>query len=103
MENVDSYCKTVWVASSLAGGQLHQISSGGVRELIALRKKLGMPDTRDQLKECELCDNSEFRPGVTCQAPPRDAAPGTPDAATDPSVEAMVTKIAEQILSQLKP
>ncbi len=99
MENVDSYCKTVWVASSLAGGNLHQISTGGVRELIALRKKLGMPDTRDQLKECELCDNSDFRPGVTCSAPPREAGDGAP---ADPAVEAMVGKIAEQILKQLK-
>jgi L-fuculose-phosphate aldolase len=99
MENVDSYCKTVWVASSLAGGNLHQISTGGVRELIALRKKLGMPDTRDQLKECELCDNSDFRPGVTCSVPPREAGDGVP---ADPAVEAMVGKIAEQILKQLK-
>jgi L-fuculose-phosphate aldolase len=99
LENVDSYAKTVWIAASLAGGQLHQISTGGVRELIALRKKLGMPDTRDQLKECELCDNSDFRPGVVCQPPP-PAPPGA--AGTDPALEALVKKIAEQILQQIR-
>lgn len=102
MENVDSYCKTVWVASSLAGGNLHQISSGGVRELIALRKKLGMPDTRDQLKECELCDNSDFRPGVVCQAPAAGAAGSGDGVPADPAIEGLVAKIAEQILQQLK-
>ena len=105
MENIDSYCKTVWIASQLAGGSLHQISNGGVRELIALRKKLGMPDTRDQLKECELCDNSDFRPGVVCSAPAPSAASGangSPGPASDPAIEALVTKIAEQILAQLK-
>ena len=101
MENVDSYCKTVWIASQLAGGNLHQISTGGLRELIALRKKLGMPDTRDQLKECELCDNSEFRPGAVCQATPGGAS-GTEGPAPDPGIEAMVAKIADQILKQLK-
>ncbi len=98
LENVDSFCRTVWIASQLAGGNLHQITTGGVRELIALRKKLGMPDTRDQLKECELCDNSEFRPGVVCQAPSRngDSASSSPPA--DPALESLVTKIAEEIL-----
>jgi L-fuculose-phosphate aldolase len=104
MENVDSYCKTVWIATQLAGGSLHQISSGGVRELIALRKKLGMPDTRDQLKECELCDNGDFRPGVICQVPTQSGTNrnGKDGAPADPQVEALVAKIAEQILQQLK-
>lgn len=103
MENVDSYCKTVWVASQLAGGNLHQISSGGVRELIALRKKLGMPDTRDQLKECELCDNGDFRPGVTCHPPARtDASASDQGPVLDPALEPLVAKIAEQIWARLE-
>ncbi len=102
MENVDSYCKTVWIASQLAGGSLHQISKGGLRDLIALRKKLGMPDTRDQLKECELCDNSDFRPGVTCHAATGEASPGTGGPAADPGIEAMVARIAGEILGKMK-
>jgi L-fuculose-phosphate aldolase len=101
MENVDSYCKTVWVASQLAGGSLHQISTGGLRDLIALRKKLGMPDTRDQLKECELCDNSDFRPGVVCH-PAGGGGGASAGPAPDPAIEALVARIADQILQQLK-
>lgn len=99
MENVDSYCKTVWIASQLRGG-LHQISNDKVRDLIALRKKLGMPDNRDGLKECELCDNSEFQPGVVCRPPTSAPESG---AAPDPQIEALVTQITQQIMAKLKP
>ena len=30
---------------------------------------VGIPDPRFGLKECELCDNAEWRPGVTCAVP----------------------------------
>lgn len=101
MENVDSYCKTVWVASQLAGGNLHQISGAGVRDLIALRKKLGMPDRRDELKECELCDNSDFRPGVVCQVSAKAAAPSAGEPVPDPAVEELVQKLTNEIMQRL--
>ncbi|MDO8539645.1 MAG: class II aldolase/adducin family protein [Opitutaceae bacterium] len=101
LENVDSFCRTVWIASQLAGGNLHQITTGGVRELIALRQKLGMPDSRDQLRECELCDNSDFRPGVVCQVPSRSGGSTPGSVAPDPAVEALVAKIADEIMKRL--
>ena len=102
MENVDSYCKTVWIATQLAGGRLHQISSSGVRELIALRKKLGMSDNRDELRECELCDNADFRPGVVCHVASKPAdAPEPNGAASDPEIEALVEKLTNEIMQRL--
>lgn len=98
MENVDAYCKTIWVATQLAGGRLHRIETSAVRELIALRKKLGMPDTRDQWKECELCDSGDFRPGVVCPGP---AAGGPAEAPPDPEVEQAVARLTEEILRRL--
>ena len=59
----------------------------------------GMPDPRANLKECELCDTIDFRPGAVCSAP---AKPGTASPAADAEVEALVKKIAEQILQQIK-
>ncbi len=100
MENVDAYCKTVWIASQLGSG-LHTFSPNKLRDLIKLRQSLGMADNRADLKECELCDNSEFRPGVVCQVP----APGGGDEAageqSDPQVEALVQQLTDQILKQL--
>ncbi|MBI5770920.1 MAG: class II aldolase/adducin family protein [Verrucomicrobia bacterium] len=98
MENIDSYCRTVWIAAGLGGG-LHRFSGKHAKELIDLRQKLGMPDPRAGLKECELCDSADFRPGVVCAVPAKEAAASEP---ADPQVEAIVAKITEQILKQLK-
>jgi L-fuculose-phosphate aldolase len=87
----------VWIAAGLGGG-LHRFTGGQAKELINLRQKLGMPDPRAGLKECELCDSADFRPGVVCAAPAKDAAPSDP---ADPQIEAIVAKITEQILKQM--
>jgi len=102
MENVDSYCKTVWIASQLGTG-LHTFGPDKLRDLIKLRQSLGMPDNRADLKECELCDNSEFRPGVVCSVPAPDAGGGGAAAGepADPQVEALVQQLTDQILKQL--
>lgn len=98
MENADAYCKTIWVASQLGGTLGEGIGGKKVKDLITLRKTLGMPDSRENLKECELCDNDGFRPGIVCQTPA--AAPQEP--AASPDIEAAVAQITEQILKQLK-
>jgi L-fuculose-phosphate aldolase len=103
MENIDSYCRTIWIAAGLGGG-LHRFTGSQAKELIDLRQKLGMPDPRAGLKECELCDSAEFRPGAVCQTP---AAPAKRDVdqggdQRDPQIEAVVKAVTEQILKQLK-
>lgn len=94
MENIDSYCRTVWIAAGLGGG-LHRFTGGQAKELIDLRQKLGMPDPRAGLRECELCDSAEFRPGAACNAPAPGGAPA------DPQIEAVVQQITGQILKSL--
>jgi len=95
MENIDSYCRTVWIAAGLGTG-LHRFSTGHLKDLINLRQKLGMPDPRASLKECELCDTTDFRPGAVCEAPsaPREPAP-------NPEVEALVQKLTDEIARKL--
>jgi len=111
MENIDSYCRTVWIAAGLGGG-LHRFTGGHAKELIDLRQKLGMSDPRSGLKECELCDSADFRPGAICQTPPAPAKEdcqchgggngASEGSKADPAVEAIVAAITEQILKQLK-
>lgn len=98
MENTDAYCKTIWVASQLGAG-LHTFSPDKLKDLIALRQKLGMPDNRAGLKECELCDNGEFRPGVVCQVPALAAS--SEEDKSDSQVEALVQQLTDQIIKQL--
>jgi L-fuculose-phosphate aldolase len=100
LENTDAYCQTVWIASQL-GGSLHSIGSEKLKDLIALRKSLGMQDRREGLKECELCDNSEFRPGVVCQVSPHGENAGAASDKSDLQVEALVQQLTDQIMKQL--
>jgi L-fuculose-phosphate aldolase len=100
MEVTDAYCKTVWIASQLGTG-LHTFPPDKLKSLIAMRQSLGMTDHRAGLRECELCDNSDFRPGVVCAAPAAEAAAGAAPAKADPDVEALVRQIAGQILKKL--
>lgn len=97
MENIDSYCRTVWIAAGLGGG-LHRFTGGQAKELINLRQKLGMPDPRAGMKECELCDSADFRPGVVCAVPAKESSGPAP---ADPQVEAIVQAVTEQILKQM--
>jgi L-fuculose-phosphate aldolase len=94
MENIDSYCRTVGFAASLGGG-LHRFTGAQAKELIKIREKLGMSDPRTNLKECELCDSADFRPGVVVHQP--DGG----DEKADPAIEAVVKQITEQLMKQM--
>lgn len=99
MENIDAYCRTVWIAAGLGGG-LHRFTPDKLKDLIALRQKLGMPDPRAGLQECELCnDNSEFRPGAVCT--PQPPPPDEPEHCAE--IEALVQQLTDEILRQLSP
>jgi L-fuculose-phosphate aldolase len=50
------------------------------------------------MKECELCDNAEWRPGISCQV----EAKAETTVGLDPDAEAAVKAITDQILAQLK-
>ena len=98
IENLDAYCRTVAIAQGLGTG-LHSFGPDKLKDLINLRLKLGMPDARAALKECELCDNSDLRPTVVVPAPAAAAAPS--DAPPDADLEALVQKITDEILRRL--
>jgi len=99
MEIIEAYCRTLLVTAQL-GRTPNTFTSTQLQDLLKIKQSLGYVDPRYNLKECELCDNAEWRPGVACQVPTRDAAP--PVSGCDPDAEAMVRAITDQILSQLK-
>ena len=98
MENTEALCRTVWVASQLNGGKLLTMTGKQERDLIDIRKSLGMDDKRDNLKECQLCDNDDFRPGVVCDVPQVAAPSGTQ---LNPEAEALVKKLTDEIVSKM--
>ena len=97
MEILEAYCRTVMVASQL-GKPANTMTPAQLQDLLKIKQSLGIPDPRFGLKEAELCDNCEWRPGVQCSVPAKtETAPGT-----DAEAEAAVQAITDQIMAQLK-
>jgi len=101
MEILEAYCRTVLVAAQL-GKPANTMTATQLQDLLKIKQSLGIPDPRFGLKECELCDNDEWRPGVTCALPA--GATIRSDAAEEPNAEteALVQAITDQIMSGLK-
>jgi L-fuculose-phosphate aldolase len=97
MEILEAYCRTILVASQL-GRPVGTMTPAQLQDLLKIKQSLGIPDPRHGLKECELCDNAEWRPGVSCQVP----AQGTPAIGFDSEAEAAVQAITDQIMGRLK-
>ena len=97
MENTDAFCQTVSVTMQLGGPK--QYGPDKLKELIVLRKKLGMPDHRlDELKECELCDSGKY----SVQTAPQPSACSCEMPAANAEVdEALVQKITDMIMEKL--
>ena len=103
MEILEAYCRTVLVASQL-GKPVQTMTGDQLQDLLKIKQNLGIPDPRYGLKECELCDNDGWRPGVVCSVPgpAGNGSNGPQTAAPDPEAEALVQAITDQILSKLK-
>lgn len=94
MEILEAYCRTVLVAAQL-GKPPQTMTPKQLQDLLKIKQSLGIPDPRMGLKECELCDNAEWRPGITCAVPAKAESSGT----LDPQAESLVKAITDQILS----
>lgn len=95
VEVVENYCKTLMIASQL-NPRLKEIPPDKVADLLAIKKKLGMPDPRlaeEAIEEAECTGAIEqFR-----QAHPEIAA-----AACDPSAQAEIDKLVEQLAERVR-
>jgi L-fuculose-phosphate aldolase len=72
-EVLDTYCWTLMLASQL-GAPITHIPEEKAADLLAIKKRLGLPDARldGDIKECQLCDLPEL-PGAIA-LPPRERA-----------------------------
>lgn len=95
MEILEAYCRTVLVSAQL-GRPPQTMTPDQLKDLLKIKQSLGIPDPRHGLKECELCDNADWRPGVVCAIPPKAET----QASLDPDAEALVRAVTDQILSQ---
>jgi L-fuculose-phosphate aldolase len=96
MEIVEAYCRTLLVTAQL-GKAPNTFTPDQLKDLLKIKQSLGYVDPRFGMKECELCDNAEWRPGVACGISPEEKTTGL-----DAEAEAAVKAITDQILSQIK-
>lgn len=96
MENMETACQTVWVASQLNGGKLQKIPYEKMQDIFEIRRSIGMEDPREGMKECELCQNDEFRPGAVCEVPSTDDP-----TQLNPDAEVLVRQLTNEIMSKM--
>jgi L-fuculose-phosphate aldolase len=97
VEVVDTYCWTLMLASQL-GSPITQMSGAKAADLLAIKKKLGLPDARHDLKECELCDVMESPASIA--VPPHSLA-GSTSGGTD-ELESLIQAVTDRVVQALK-
>jgi L-fuculose-phosphate aldolase len=101
MEILEAYCRTVLVAHQL-GKPVNTMTPAQLQDLLKIKQSLGIPDPRIGLKECELCDNEGWRPGVTCAVSGNGAHEGGSVSKADSEAETLVQAITDQIMNGSK-
>jgi L-fuculose-phosphate aldolase len=101
-ENLETYCWTLLISNQL-GVPYARIPFAKEQDLLAIKKRLGLPDARFDMKECVLSDMPEH-PGAIALTPP--AGCGKPKASveglSDADVEAIVKAATDAVMAAIK-
>jgi len=104
MEITDAYCRTVILAQALPGAA--SIPCDKLDDLLAMKKKMGLPDNRFDLKPAELCEVDPWTQmcgSHGCSSPVTPFNPMTVDATmSGADTEALVQKLTDEIIAQLQ-
>jgi len=101
MEITDAYCRTVILAQALPGSA--SIPCEKLDDLLKLKKGLGLPDNRYDLKNAELCEVDPWdqmcgQHGCSSPVTPFNPMPA-PQSGAD--IEALVQKLTDEIVANL--
>jgi L-fuculose-phosphate aldolase len=97
IEVIDTYCRTLMLAAQL-GAPITRIPTEKTADLLDIKKRLGIPDSRLNLRECQLCDLPEFPGGITVSPPHPE---GASTAASNGDVEAIVQAVTDQVMAAI--
>jgi L-fuculose-phosphate aldolase len=97
VEVVDTYCWTLMLASQL-GAPVSHITAEKAADLLAIKKKLGLPDPRHDLKECELCDLPDIPGSIAIQ----QRSCGTSPTLNSAEIEAIVQEVTDRVVAALQ-
>jgi len=97
-EVLETYCWTLMIASQL-GSPITMIPPDKTSALLDIKQKLGIPDARHGLKECQLCDMPD--PAGAIAIPPHPGSGGRSDAASADDVDAIVRSVTDAVMAAL--
>jgi L-fuculose-phosphate aldolase len=100
MENIDAYCRMIWIATGMGGG-MSRFTGSQAKALIERRLRQGMSDPRAALKDSELPGTADFGLGAASAGPTPDAAKGPLPPLADPQIETIVRAVTQRVLEQL--
>ena len=99
VEVLDTYCSTLMLASQL-GAPISFISESKGSDLLAIKKRLGLPDVRfdpSKMKECQL---SELEVPHSIAVDPRPCEGGA-HCGSDPDLEKLVKSVTDAVMQEL--
>jgi L-fuculose-phosphate aldolase len=98
-EVLESYCWTLLVATQL-GAPISYLSEQKGSDLLAIKKRLGLPDVRfdpANMKECQLSD-LELPGSIALNPQPCD---GGKSCSTEPDMERLVQSVTDAVMKQI--
>ena len=101
MEITDAYCRTIILAQSLPGSA--SIPCEKMDDLLNIKKSMGLPDNRYELKNAELCEVdpwTEMCGSRGCSTPVTPFNPMT-SPQSDAELETLVQKLTDEIMVNL--
>jgi L-fuculose-phosphate aldolase len=101
-EVLETYCWTLLIASQL-GAPISYISEQKGADLLAIKKKLGLPDRRfdtSNMKECQLSD-LEVPGGIALNPTPCDGSTGKAVQPTESDLEALVKSVTDAVMGAI--
>ena len=100
-EVLDTYCWTLMNAQMIGGPTF--ITNEKSAELLAIKKKLGLPDPRFEMQECQLCDlpDGPNQIAITPRQCVPDAAPSGAGSLSKDELEKLVQAVTDQVMAAL--
>jgi L-fuculose-phosphate aldolase len=99
VEVTDTYCWTLMLANQL-GSPITHISPTHSDDLLAIKKTLGLPDARHEMKECQLCDLPEFPGGIAVMPGAVSGGPAPTSGGGSPAeVDAIVKSVTDAVMA----
>jgi L-fuculose-phosphate aldolase len=97
-EVLETYCWTLMIASQL-GSPITLIPPDKTADLLSIKQKLGIPDARHGLTECQLCDMPE--PAGAIALAPHPGSGGASDSPSQDDVNAIVRSVTDAVMAAL--